>query len=308
MNVLVTGGAGFIGANLCRHLAQNDAIGDVVALDDLSLGRRSNLDGVDARLVEGSILDPDALATAADGVGAIVHLAALGSVPRSIADPITSHEVNASGTLAVLEEARRQNGAHVVLASSSSVYGSIPTLPKHELLATRPLSPYGASKLAAESYALSYQSSLDLPVLAFRFFNVYGPLQPADHVYAAVIPRFIDAAMHGRPLEVHGDGTQSRDFTYVDTVCSAIAAALTGRVVHSSPVNLAFGEPHSLLDVIDELRTHFPDLTTQHTDPRTGDIKHSDADCSVLTSLLPGVTARPFTEGLADTVRWFQER
>ncbi|MEM7286936.1 MAG: NAD-dependent epimerase/dehydratase family protein [Actinomycetota bacterium] len=308
MNVLVTGGAGFIGANLCRHLSRSTGVDAVVALDDLSLGRRSNLDDVDARLIVGSILDPDALATAAEGADAIVHLAALGSVPRSIIDPLGSHEVNASGTLAVLEEARRRNDAHVVLASSSSVYGSIPTLPKHELLATRPLSPYGASKLAAESYALSYQESLGLPVLAFRFFNVYGPLQAADHVYAAVIPRFIDAAMNDRPLEIYGDGTQSRDFTYVDTVCSAITSALLDRVVHPAPVNLAFGEPHSLLEVVEELRHHFPDLTTEHADPRTGDIKHSDADCSVLNSLLPDVTPRPFVEGLAETVRWFRER
>ena len=307
MNVLVTGGAGFIGANLCRHLAQDPAIDAVVALDDLSLGRRSNLDGVDARFVEGSILDPDALADAAAGSQAIVHLAALGSVPRSLVDPLATHQVNATGTLAVLEEARRQGNAHVVLASSSSVYGSIKELPKHELLATRPLSPYGASKLAAESYTLSYQESLGLPALAFRFFNVYGPLQPADHVYAAVIPRFIDAAINGRPLEVHGDGTQSRDFTYVDTVCAAITGAVRDQIVHPSPVNLAFGEPHSLLDVIEQLRQYFPDLAVQHTDPRPGDIKHSDADCSVLRSLFPHIEPLPFTRGLAETVRWFRE-
>ena len=196
MRVAVTGCAGFIGANLCRHLATLPSISSIVALDNLSNGSAANLDGIDAELVVGDITSPDDLDAAFDGASTIVHLAALGSVPRSIADPMPTHLNNATGTLQVLEAARRAGYRHVVLASSSSVYGATPTLPKTEDLPTRPMSPYGASKLAAEWYALSYQHSMDLPVLAFRFFNVFGPFQPADHVYAAVIPRFIDAALN----------------------------------------------------------------------------------------------------------------
>jgi UDP-glucose 4-epimerase len=193
MRVIVTGGAGFIGANLCRELMARPQVKEVVALDDLSTGRAENLHGTDAELVQASILDTGVLARLVDGADAVVHLAARPSVPRSLADPVTSHNVNATGTVRVLE-ACRQASVHVVAASSSSVYGAVPTLPKHEDLATRPLSPYGAAKLAAEAYTLAYGASFGLPVLAFRFFNVYGPLQPAGHAYAAVIPAFVDAA------------------------------------------------------------------------------------------------------------------
>src|SRR5262249_11060375 len=157
---------------------------------------------------------------------AVVHLAARASVPRSLADPVASHLANASGTVEVLEAARRAGNLHVVVASSSSVYGANPTLPKHEGLATMPLSPYAADKLATESYALAYQHSFGLPALALRFFNVFGPLQPAGHAYAAVVPAFVAAALEGEPLIVHGDGKQSRDFTFVDTVTEAIADAV----------------------------------------------------------------------------------
>ena len=159
------------------------------------------------------------------GVDAVVHLGAVPSVPRSIADPVTSHAANATGTVAVLEAARAEGDTHVIVASSSSVYGANPALPKREDLATFPLSPYAASKLATEAYALGYQHSFGLPVLAFRFFNVFGPLQAAGHAYAAVVPQFVSAALDGRPLTVHGDGEQSRDFTYVGTVCDVIADA-----------------------------------------------------------------------------------
>lgn len=174
MRVLVTGGAGFIGANLCRTLLATGAV-EVIVLDDLSTGSLDNLDGCDVDIRVGSVLDADAVDQASTGVQAIVHLGALGSVPRSVADPTTSFAVNATGTVNVLEAARRA-GAHVLFASSSSVYGSNPALPKHEDLAPRPMSPYAASKLAAESTVLAYSSSYALPVLAFRFFNVYGQI------------------------------------------------------------------------------------------------------------------------------------
>ncbi|MEZ5321590.1 MAG: NAD-dependent epimerase/dehydratase family protein [Microthrixaceae bacterium] len=197
MRVLVTGGAGFIGANLVRHLLAHDT--DVVVLDDLSTGARSNLGDADITFVEGSILDTDLLDRVAAGADSIVHLAARPSVPRSVKDPVASHLANATGTVNVLEAARRLDGAQVIVASSSSVYGSNPSLPKHEDLATRPMSPYAASKLATEAYTLAYGATYSMPTLALRFFNVFGPLQAAGHAYAAVIPAFLDAVVAGRP-------------------------------------------------------------------------------------------------------------
>src|SRR3954454_17508871 len=166
---------------------------------------------------------------------------------------MASHDVNVNGTMQVLEAARRAGGPHLVVASSSSVYGANRTLPKREDLATMPLSPYAASKLATESYALAYQHSFEVPVLAFRFFNVFGPLQAAGQAYAAVVPAFVSAALEGRPLTVHGDGKQSRDFTYVDTVTEVLADAIARGVTSPAPVNLAFGTRTDLLALIAEL-------------------------------------------------------
>jgi UDP-glucose 4-epimerase len=307
LKVVVTGGAGFIGANLCARLARDPAFTEVVAFDDVSTGDWRNLDGVDVVRVEGDILDGRALDAAFDGADAVVHLAARPSVPRSLADPVRSHLVNATGTVEVLEAARRAGDRYVVVASSSSVYGANPTLPKHESLATLPLSPYAASKLATESYALAYQHSFGLPTLAFRFFNVFGPLQPAGHAYAAVVPAFIDAALRGVPLPVHGDGKQSRDFTFVGTVTDVLADAVQRRVTSAEPVNLAFGTRTDLLTVIELLgRILDRPLDVQHTDPRPGDVRHSQADHTRLTELFPELEPVPLEDGLRLTVEWFR--
>ncbi|MGW5851221.1 NAD-dependent epimerase/dehydratase family protein [Streptomyces sp. NPDC055254] len=306
MNVVVTGGAGFIGANLCRELTSRPSIGRVVALDDLSTGTAANLAGTDVELVEGSILDRDLLEAVVAGADAVVHLAARPSVPRSLADPFASHEVNATGTMRVLEACRRGN-THLVAASSSSVYGSVTDLPKHEGLPTRPLSPYAASKLAGEAYALAYGSAFGLPALVFRFFNVYGPLQPAGHAYAAVVPAFIDAALRGQPLTVFGDGHQTRDFTYVGTVARVLADAVLRKVTSTSPVNLAFGTRISVLELAHHLaKTLELAIDIRHEDPRRGDVRDSQADDGLLRSLFPGLAAVPLEEGLAETVRWFR--
>jgi UDP-glucose 4-epimerase len=313
MRVVVTGGAGFIGANLCRALAE--AGHEVVALDNLSTGTKENLQGVDAELIEGTILDPETLDTAVDGADAVVHLAALPSVPRSIADPMATHIANATGTLQVLEAARRAagsapgrpNGPHLVVASSSSVYGANPTLPKHEGLATFPMSPYGASKLAAEAYALAYQHSYGLPVLTFRFFNVFGPLQAADHAYAAVVPLFVAAALAGRPLLVQGDGRQTRDFTYVGTVAALITDAIARRVTNPEPVNLAFGTRTEILELarmVEELVGH--PLEIEHTEGRVGDVRHSQNDPTRLRELFPDVAPADLRESLRTTLDWFR--
>ena len=307
MRVVVTGGAGFIGGNLCRHLLATDEIESVVVIDDLSTGARSNLDGLAVDLIEGSIVDVASLDAACEGADAIVHLAALGSVPRSVADPLASHLANSTGTAMVLEAARRHGGLQVIVASSSSVYGANPSLPKHEGLATRPISPYAATKLATESYALAWAASYDLPVLAFRFFNVFGPLQAAGHAYAAVIPAFVDAALAGRPVTVHGDGMQSRDFTYVGSVVAVLAETLLTRRTAPEPVNLAFGTRVSLLDVLSELESILGrEVTREHIDTRTGDVRHSQADTTRLLSMFPHVAPVPFADGLGATVEWMR--
>jgi UDP-glucose 4-epimerase len=307
VKVVVTGGAGFIGANLCRTLAALPEI-DVVALDDLSTGNRSNLDGVRAELVVGSILDRDTLDDAVSGASSIVHLAAVPSVPRSLADPVRSHAANATGTLEVLEAARRGDVPHVVLASSSSVYGRNPELPKHEGLRCEPMSPYAVSKLAAESYAVAYSACFGLEVLPFRFFNVFGPLQSAGHAYAAVIPAFIDAALADQPLPVHGDGTQSRDFTFVDSVTRVVTEAVLRRASSPGPVNLAFGSRIPLLEVISLLSDILGcPLAVQHLPARSGDVPHSQADNARLRALFPDLDPVPFRVGLEQTVAWFEE-
>jgi UDP-glucose 4-epimerase len=307
MKVLITGGAGFIGSNLARALTSRSDVDEVVVLDDLSFGYRSNLDGIDVQFVEGSILDEQVLADASSGVAAIVHLAARSSVPRSIAEPMAAHEVNATGTAMVLEAARRQDGAQVIVASSSSVYGQTDVLPKHESLPARPMSPYAASKLATESYTLAWSHSYGIPTLALRFFNVFGPLQPPLHTYAAVIPAFVFAAMTKRPLPVHGDGTQSRDFTYVDSVVEVIADAIVRRVSHKEPVNLAFGTRITLLQLIAKLEEVLGrTLPIDFLPTRVGDVPASQADASKLGELFPGLEPTPLLEGLQATVDWFK--
>jgi UDP-glucose 4-epimerase len=310
VKVLITGGAGFIGTNLAQHLIGLPQITRVRIIDDLSTGFRSNVDLVpEADFIEGSILDTSLLEKAVAGMDSVVHLAARPSVPRSIAEPRAAHEVNATGTLNVLEVSRQAGGLHTIVASSSSVYGANPTLPKHEELATRPVSPYAASKQASESYTLAWQHSYGLPTLAFRFFNVYGPLQAAGHAYAAAIPTFIDAALSGRPIPLHGDGTQSRDFTFVGTVASVISRCVLERLTSPQPVNLAFGSNITLNEVIVGISNELGhEVEVESLPSRPGDVKHSQADNSAMMALLPGVSATPFDEGLRATIEWFTAR
>jgi UDP-glucose 4-epimerase len=258
-------------------------------------------------LVEGSILDVATVDGALAGADAVVHLAARPSVPRSLEDPVATHEANATGTLAVLEGARRAGGVPVIVASSSSVYGRNPTLPKREEQVPLPASPYAASKLATEAYALSYQESFGLPVLAFRFFNVFGPGQSADHAYAAVVPAFVSAALAGRPLTIHGDGTQTRDFTYVGTVSELVADAVTRRVTHPEPVNLAFGTRTDILTLARLVAAAVGvELEVEHTAPRAGDVAHSQADSTRLRTLFPEIEPVSLVDALAATVAWFR--
>jgi UDP-glucose 4-epimerase len=194
----------------------------------------------------------------------------------------------------------------VIVASSSSVYGANPVLPKDESLAAFPISPYAASKLATEAYALAYQRSFELPVLAFRFFNVFGPFQPVGHTYAAVVPAFAVAALHGERLVVHGDGTQTRDFTFVGTVAQVLRAAIHRGVTHEEPVNLAFGTRTNLLELIELLeRLMGHPLEVEHTPPRVGDVRHSQADSTRLRKLFAEVEPVGLEPALRATLEWF---
>jgi UDP-glucose 4-epimerase len=308
VRVLVTGGAGFIGTNLVTALTRCHETAEVTVLDDLSSGSRANVptdEGV--RFVEASVLDDRALRRASRGVDVIVHLAARPSVARSMREPLATHDANATGTLRVLEAARAVGDAQVIVASSSSVYGANPLLPKHEELRPVPLSPYAVSKLTAETYTLAYGHCFDLPVLAFRFFNVFGPHQPADHAYAAVVPAFLDAALASRPLPLDGDGGQTRDFTYVGTLVDVVVEAARRRVVSPEPVNLAFGTRRSILDVAElvAMAVGCP-LEFDRRPTRPGDVRHSQADGTRLRALFPDVSAVPFEVGLARTLTWFR--
>ena len=305
MKIVITGGAGFIGANLCRVLAPRH---EVLVLDDMSTGRVANLAGVDITVRLGSVLDANKVRDVCEGASAIVHLAATPSVPRSLEDPLRSHEVNVTGTLTVLEVAR-EIGAHVVLASSSSVYGRDGATARQEDVVCRPVSPYGVSKLAAESYAAAYQSSFGLDTISFRFFNVFGPLQSPGDTYSAVVPAFLRAALRGVPLTVHGDGEQSRDFTFVDSVVRVLCDAVERRLTRPVPVNLAYGTRTTL----NELVTVFSEvldrpLEVRHVPPRAGDIRHSRACPDRFRTLFPDVEPVPLRTGLRRTLAWLQNR
>jgi UDP-glucose 4-epimerase len=306
MRVVITGGAGFIGANLARSMVSEGM--DVVVVDDLSSGFLTNLDGVNVQFHEGTILDPGLLDEVLPGADSVVHLAAIPSVPRSINDPVASHQANATGTLQVLEAVRRADVSHVVVASSSSVYGANPTMPKREDMPTEPMSPYAVSKLATEGYAVAYHHSYGLDVLPFRFFNVFGPLQAAGHAYAAVVPAFVDAALSRRPLPVHGDGSQTRDFTFVGSVTRVIARAVAEHVSSPSPVNLAFGTRTSLNELIEVVEGVLGRRVERETRPgRRGDVPHSQADGTRLAGLFPGVDPVALEDGVRATVDWFEQ-
>ncbi|MEW1700883.1 NAD-dependent epimerase/dehydratase family protein [Streptomyces sp. NPDC091278] len=309
MKIVITGGAGFIGGNLAHALTELPQVTQLRVVDDLSTGDKTNLAGLDVDFFEGDVQNAALLDQAFRGADAVVHLAALPSVPRSLRDPLASHHANATGTLQVLEAARRADGPHMIAASSSSVYGANPHLPKHEDLASAPMSPYAVTKLTTEAYLSAYHHSFDLPVLPFRFFNVYGPGQRADHAYAAVIPKWISATLAGEPVTIHGDGTQTRDFTYVGTVCDVLTDALLRRVVDPRPVNLAFGSRTSLLDLVQEIETAtgLP-ARREHVPVRVGDVPHSQADSTRLRNLFPEVATAALREGIPATVGWFRQR
>lgn len=305
MRLLITGGAGFIGSNLTHHAL--DAGHEVTILDDLSTGYEDNVDPERTRFVRGSVTDSSAATEALEEVDAVVHLAALGSVPRSISAPLASHEANISGTLTLLEAMRAQGISQITYASSSSVYGMNPAMPKSEREWVRPMSPYAVTKLAGEQYVLAYQQSFGFSSTSFRFFNVYGPGQRPGHAYAAVIPIFLDALTRGEQLPIFGDGTQSRDFTFVGTVCEVLLQSAARGTNFPEPINLAFGTNTSLLsliDVMEEVTGVSPEVV--HKEPRRGDVPHSQAANDRLREAFPEVRAVDLRTGVTRTWEWLR--
>jgi len=302
MKVLITGGAGFVGTNLTIELLK---IGhDVKIIDDLSTGLEQNVPK-DAEFIKASILDLEKLYNAAKNSDVIVHLGARGSVPRSIKDPVATHNVNSTGTLNVLEAAR-VNESHYIFSSSSSVYGSNMALPKNENMVLKPLTPYAASKMSGEALSLSYSNSFALSVSTFRFFNIFGPWQRPDHEYAAVIPKWISKCLAGDEIEIFGNGEQTRDFTYVTTVVQVIVNCISNKVLHPEPVNLAYGNNISLNQVVSLLRDTFPTLKVKYLTPRNGDVLHSENDPGLLKTLYPDITVDKFENSLQKTIDWFK--
>ena len=305
MRVLVTGGAGFIGSHLADALAARGD--DVVVLDNLETGYRSNVPA-GARLVEGDVTDPAAVADAVDGAAAVFHLAAARSVQRSVEAPLETDRVNTSGTLTVLECARRAGVQRVVSTSSSSVYGGADVTPTPETAPLRPRSPYAVSKMAGEHYARIYWELHGLATVSLRLFNVFGPRQRPDSPYAAVIPIFVDALRAGRAPLIHGDGLQSRDFTYVSDVVRAFLAAAEAPPARCAGkvYNVAGGGEHSVVELFSALRSIIGiDVDPVHGEPRPGDVRRSCGDSRAAAEDLGWQAEVPFDEGLARTVEWF---
>jgi UDP-glucose 4-epimerase len=307
MRVLVTGGAGFIGSNLADALVRDDH--EVVVLDDLSTGYAENVNAK-VRLTQGDVADPDVVAAAVDGAEIVFHLAAARAVLRSVEAPLESDRANTHGTLTVLEAARRAGVRRVVSTSSSSIYGGAAVTPTPESAPLLPRSPYAVSKLAGEHYARVYWELHGIETVSLRLFNVFGPRQRPDSQYAAVIPLFIDALRSGRSPEVHGDGLQSRDFTFVDDVVAgflAAAAAPPGACAGRS-YNVAAEGEHTLLELLDVLqRVLGTSMMPRHVAPRAGDVRNSRADCGMAHSELGWHAGVSFDEGLARTVAWLAD-
>jgi UDP-glucose 4-epimerase len=304
---LVTGGAGFIGSHLVEALLKR---GDHVrVLDNLSTGRMSNLDAfmADIAFHQADIRDLDAVRVAAQGADVILHQAALPSVLRSVQDPLACNEVNVTGTLNVLQAAREHNVGRVVFASSSSVYGDTPTLPKIETMPTAPLSPYAVSKLAGERYCIVWSAIYNVPAIALRYFNVFGPRQNPASDYAAVIPRFATAMLAGQRPTIYGDGLQSRDFTFIENVVSANLTAAAAAASISGAFNVAAGQRYSLIDLVAQINVLIgSDVVPIHAEARPGDVRHSQASIEAIGAALGWEPVVDFNEGLRQTVEHFR--
>ncbi len=304
----MTGGAGFIGSHIVERLVREGA--RVRVLDDFSSGKESNLESFrsELELIRGDIRDERTVAEAMKGVSVVFHEAALGSVPRSVADPRTTHEVNITGTLNILLAARDLGVRRVVYASSSSVYGDTETLPKHEEMRPSPLSPYALSKLAGEHYIEVFNHVYGFEAVALRYFNIFGPRQDPESQYAAVIPKFITALLEGKPPTIFGDGEQSRDFTYVDNVVEANLLAAEADRVSGRAFNVACGGRYSLLELLARLKEILGStIEPVHEPPRAGDVRDSQASIEAAARALGYRVRVDFDEGLRRTVEWYKQ-
>ncbi len=306
---LVTGGAGFIGSHLVEALVMR---GETVrVLDNFSTGALSNLERVcgQVRVFDGDITDLETVRTAMEGVEIVFHQAALASVPRSIANPLATHHACATGTLNVLSAARQTGARRVVYAASSSAYGGSRKLPKHEDDPTLPLSPYAAAKLAGEHYCAAFSEVHGLETVRLRYFNVYGPRQSPDSPYAAVIPKFLAAMTSGRPPLIHGDGEQSRDFTFVADVVQANLLAAAAPGVSGKVYNIACGRRTTLLELVQHLNVLLgTEIQPEHTDPRPGDVRHSLADIGEARNDLEYEPTTDIVTGLHQCLAWWRQR
>lgn len=305
---LVTGGGGFVGANIVQALLERGQ--RVRVLDNFATGRRQNLASFETNieLIEGDIRKPEVAARAVAGVDYVLHQAALGSVPRSVQDPITSNDVNVNGTLNLLWAAKQAGVKRFVTASSSSVYGNTPQLPKEESMTPNPISPYAVSKLACERYTVSFHAIYGLPTVALRYFNVFGPKQDPLSQYAAVIPRFITTIKKGEAPIVYGDGEQSRDFTFIENVVQANLLACTAPDAPGQFMNIACGDRYSLntlLQLMAEIMGK--EVRPIYDAERSGDVKHSLASIARAKKVLGFTPTVDFRDGLKRTVAWFLE-
>ncbi len=307
---LVTGGAGFIGSHLVETLVGLGA--DVRVLDNLSTGRRTNLDHLAGKFsfVEGDLRSLDDCRRAVAGRTVVLHHAAIPAVPRSVSDPILTNAANIDGTLNLLVAARDANVRRVVFASSSSIYGDNPVMPKHEGLAPDPMTPYALQKLAGEIYLRQFHTLYGLETVALRYFNVFGPRQDPNSDYAAVIPKFVTTMMAGQRPTIFGDGHQSRDFTFVANVCAGnLLAATAGKQAAGQAMNLAVGDRISLLELVGQINTILGTrIEPVFAPPRAGDVKHSQADTARAQALLGFQPKVTFAEGLARTIEWYRRR
>jgi len=315
MDILVTGGAGFIGANLVEKLLNDRRVKRVRVVDNLATGSLKNMSSFTGHpkfeFVEGDIRDYKTCLAACANMSIISHQAALGSVPRSINDPLTTHEVNSTGTLNIFTAAKEKNIKRIVYAASSSTYGDHPGLPKVEDTIGTPLSPYAVTKYANELYAGVYANLYGMEMIGLRYFNIFGPKQNLDGPYAAVIPLFAEALLNNKPPTINGDGSHSRDFTYVDNAVQANILSLftTNKEAVNKVYNIACGHQTSLLQLFDNLKKEAgSSLQPVHGPERQGDVKHSLADISKAKQLLGYTVKISVEEGLKLTYKWYKEQ
>ncbi len=306
---LITGGAGFIGSNMARFLLEKGQ--SVRVLDNFENGKKENLAEISDKieLIVGDVRDTDTVKKSVDNVDVVYHLAALGSVPRSIADPATSHDVNVNGTFNMLEGSRQANVKRFILASSSSVYGENPVLPQHEDLPLAPISPYGATKAIGEIYCKTFYETYGLQTISLRYYNVFGPRQDPNSQYAAAIPLFVSALMRDKSPRIFDDGEQTRGFTYIDNVTSANWLAATAKQTKGQAMNISTLTAVSVNTVVNTIKELLAKESIKpiYDPPRQGDIKHSLADVSKAKEIIGYEPKVSFEEGIRKAIGWYKE-